>query len=207
MRGRRPGVLGRPSWPLLTSLTAPVEDLVISGERRYWRAGEDEWSRPADQVPSWLAATLRGWFIHDIRRPPAVFRVVLAVHCLTHYLRDAVLERHQQWPCVCLSVRLSVLPSVLSKRLKRSIWIMGQRLPSAYPALRYINRNSLIYKIRALLSGTLSQTLDLKNFAGNVTYLNFCSFNYISEMTEARVVTFCVQVGYSSHSLELTNHP
>jgi len=53
---------------------------------------------------------------------------------------------------------------IVRKRLNRSSSFLAQRLPSAYPTLRW-KGIELSPKLRALPSGTLTQSLDLENFA------------------------------------------
>ena len=65
--------------------------------------------------------------------------------------------------CVCLSACLSRV-GVLLKQLNESSWFLAPKLPSTHPALCY-EEIRVSSEIRALPSGTLSQTLDLKNFA------------------------------------------
>jgi len=67
--------------------------------------------------------------------------------------------------CVCPSVCLSQA-GIVSKRLDESSWFWARRLRSTYPTLCY-KEIGVSPKIRVLStsSGTLSQTLDLENFA------------------------------------------
>ena len=67
--------------------------------------------------------------------------------------------------CVCPSVCLSQA-GIVSKRLDESSWFWARRLRSTYPTLCYKEIGvSPKIRVRSTSSGTLSQTLDLENFA------------------------------------------
>jgi len=78
---------------------------------------------------------------------------------------DATLVWYMLSACVCPSVCLSQA-GIVSKRLDESSWFWARRLRSTYPTLCY-KEIGVSPKIRVLStsSGTLSQTLDLENFA------------------------------------------
>ena len=98
-----------------------------------------------------------------------VIRVCVLAKCIKRSWKISVKELSQtvryfflffSW---AMSVSLSQV-RVLSKRTNESSWILAWELPSTYDTLCYkIIR--LCTKIRVLPSGTLLQTLDLKNFA------------------------------------------
>jgi len=64
---------------------------------------------------------------------------------------------------VCPSVRPSQA-GIVSKRLAESSWVSARRLPSIYPTLS-CKEIRVSPKIMVLSSGSLSQTLDVDNFA------------------------------------------
>ena len=83
------------------------------------------------------------------------------------YMRNAVLARARGTSYDPVSVSLCVCLSqvgVLSKRLEGSGWFLAWRLPSTYHTVCR-NEIQVSTKIRVLPSGTLSYTMDLKNFA------------------------------------------
>jgi len=67
------------------------------------------------------------------------------------------------FPSVRPSIRLSQA-GIVQKRLDESSWVLAWKLNSTYPTLCY-KEIWVSTKIRILLSGTLSQTQDLENFA------------------------------------------
>jgi len=77
--------------------------------------------------------------------------------------RDATLARYLLSSCVCPSVRPSQA-GIVSKRLAESSWVSARRLPSTYPTLS-CKEIRVSPKIMVLPSGSLSQTLDVDNFA------------------------------------------
>ena len=86
-----------------------------------------------------------------------------------------------------MTVRLSVRPSVTSRcrptieTLSRSILILAQKLPSAYPPLFYGNL-SIFKNSRVFPCGTFSQTLGLKKFRN-------CASNVASIINLVRPMT------------------
>jgi len=78
------------------------------------------------------------------------------------FYHDAMQARHLLSSCVCPSVRPSV--GIVSKRLDEPSLFLARRLPSTYPTPCY-EEIRVPLKIRVLSCGTLSQTLDLENFA------------------------------------------
>ena len=87
-------------------------------------------------------------------------------HCIvstSFYQRDAVLARYYLRSCVCLSVCLSVRHK---SEFYQNGWTdraVAQRLPSTYSTLCW-KVTEVSPKLRILISGTLSQTLTLKQF-------------------------------------------
>jgi len=62
------------------------------------------------------------------------------------------------------AIRHKSQPDILSKRPDELSWVLARRLPSIYPTL-FLKEIWVPLKIRVLLSVTLSQTVDLENFA------------------------------------------
>ena len=91
-----------------------------------------------------------------------VWDVVIGTECFDIFLlRDAMLARYMLSSCVRPSVRQSRYCVETTGRIGL---VLARRLPATYATLSH-KEIWVFRKIRALPPGTLSQTLDLENFA------------------------------------------